>query len=90
MTNAAKILQDARQANGLSYSQVRLAVFERLGAYTPTEQTIINYHRADKAPSTPDPVLLCALADVYGIELSLLMPDFQRIQELWARSRCST
>ena len=73
------------------FASVRDAVKEYLGAYTPTEQTIRSWHGPD-SPKKLDPLVLTALADVYGVELASLDPTMERqlprIKELISRSRC--
>ena len=55
----------------MSYDAVRLAVYDRLGAFAPTMETIRTYHRAD-GPRNVNLTVLMALCDVYGIALSNL------------------
>lgn len=69
MNPAAAVLEEARVAAGKpSFDKVRLAVYDRLGAYAPSAETIRTYHRAD-GPK-PDLTVLAALCDVYGIKLA--------------------
>ena len=92
MNNTAALLAEGREASGLSFEAVRDEVRDRLGpAYTPTSKTITNYHTPGKAPKKPDLMLLFALADIYGIESSIIVGPFHSgIRELVARSRCSS
>jgi len=87
MNNLTKILQDAREASDLSYEQIAYELRDRLGPYAPVAGTIRNYHSA--VPKRPDLMLLFALADVYGLEASVLVGEkLDGIRELVARSRC--
>jgi hypothetical protein len=66
---AAEVLEAARQDRKMSYDAVRLAVYDRLGAFSPTMETVRTYHRND-GPKRIDLTVLMAIADVYGLTLS--------------------
>lgn len=85
-------LSKAREAAGHpSIKDVRDGVHDQIGVYTPTEQTIRVWH-SPKAPALADPIVLAALANVYGVEVSSLHPAIAQmlpgIKELLLRSRC--
>lgn len=96
----AERLEAARQTAGhngrpLSYTDLRDAVRDRLGPLTPTAETLRQLHRND-GNATPDPVLIAAIADVYGLPLVDVAPDIvdqaKRLDVLLRRairSRCS-
>lgn len=65
MRNVALTLSAAREERGWSIREVRDLVLPLLGRYTPTEQTISQYHKPDNFPAKPDLTLLFALARVY-------------------------
>ncbi len=65
MENVAEALAGARDRNGYSVRQVRDALLPLMGRYTPTEQTVSQYHKPDRFPAKPDLTLLFALARVY-------------------------
>lgn len=66
MPNIAEALEAVRESEGWSYREVRDMIRARMGGtYCPTEQTISQYHRADRMPAKPDPTLLLALAITY-------------------------
>jgi len=74
MTTPAEVFEAARQTAGpngelLSFAKLHLAVYDRLGAFAPTEETIRTYHKAN-GPKKYDLTVLMAIADVYGLKLS--------------------
>lgn len=67
----------------MSYSTVLLAVHDRLGPFTPTQETIRQYHRGDDAAKRPDLLLICALADIYGVNVRDLSETYaEQIDEV--------
>ena len=70
MTTAAAVLEEARQSKGApSFAKVHLAVYDRIGIFAPTAETLRTYHREGTVKS-PDPIVLAALCDYYGLKLS--------------------
>ncbi len=72
----AEAFEAAREKQHLSYSQVRDAVRDRLGAFAPSTETIRQYHsNTGKAAKNPNLVVVGAIADVYGSTLKEIDPD---------------
>jgi hypothetical protein len=71
----------------LSFRRVRDRVLPLLGDYTPTEETIRSMHHEDRCPPHPDPVVLAALARVYGVKLGELSTEAEMLLRA-VRSRC--
>lgn len=70
MTTPAEVLEAARQSKGApSFAKVHLAVYDRIGVFAPTAETLRTYHRGNAA-KTPDLTVLLALCDYYGLTLS--------------------
>lgn len=70
MNTPAEVLETARTAAGSpSFAKVHLAVYDRIGIFAPTAETLRTYHRGT-APKTPDLTVLAALCDYYGLKLS--------------------
>jgi hypothetical protein len=90
MSNYGKILKAARAESGLTMESVRDHLVTTIPEFTPCLRTVNSYH-TDKCPAKPEPFLLVALADLYGIDASdLLGPSFSAMQEIMARSRCDS
>lgn len=84
----------AHEASGLSYREIRDRMLPIIGRYTPTTETLRRYVRPDLS-SKIDPVVLAALAQVYGVPLSSIVGDDEDLatvvdqaREALARSRC--
>ncbi len=89
-----EVLEAARKATGLSYGKARDLVRDALGPYCPTVATIHNYHRGESTPKHPDPLVVCALADIYKIDVSdvdaTIAEQLESIRGLVSRSRCDS
>lgn len=88
----AAALEDAR--NGLSFKKLERALWQRLGDYAPTDETLRRYHRGDIHPAKADLVIILTIAQVYNVAASGVSPIIaQRLEEmrdLVTQSRCSS
>lgn len=88
----AAALEDAR--GGLSFKKLERALWQRLGDYAPTDETLRRYHRGDIHPTKADLVIVLTIAQVYDVAASSLSPviagRLEEMRELVASSRwCS-
>ena len=94
MDTTNSLLEQARKAAGYTYAGARDAILPKLGPYCPTEQTIRTYHRSDLAPKRHDVLVVCALANLYGVEITTVAPQIadylDEMQDILARSRCDS
>jgi hypothetical protein len=78
MKTTAKQLETRRERLGVSYAKVHLRVFSILGEdYTPSIETLRRYHD-DNASGDPDPFVLGALCEIYGLSLVDVAPETAR------------
>jgi hypothetical protein len=71
----ATALEAARdEAGALSYKKVERALWDRLGAYAPTDETLRRYHRGRVEPEAADPLVVLVLAEVYDKPVRELSP----------------
>lgn len=84
-------LKDLRKQHQYSYNTLRDLVYDLLGPYTPTMETLRQMHQTkdSKAAKRPDPLVMVALAHVYGVSLSDLSPvtadELKRLRDLLRR-----
>lgn len=87
-------LTDLLHASGMSLGQLSKRVTIALGPYSPSAQTIGQLHRGKVTAERADLVLLAALADIYGVEVSSLHPiiaeRYGSARKILVRSRCWT
>jgi hypothetical protein len=92
MTTAAEVLEQSRQDKGApSFAKIHLAVYDRIGIFAPTAETLRTYHRGT-GPAVPNLTVLLALCDYYGVTLSDLgyeapkgLPDLVFRASRWKR-----
>jgi hypothetical protein len=75
MEQLAASLAAAKQEAGMSYKEVFQGVYDRLGTYTPSIETIRAYHLPERISDHPDLVVISAIADVYGTPVRRLAPE---------------
>jgi hypothetical protein len=91
----AERLAARRAASGLSFNRVAQMVYDRLGAFAPTLETVRTYHDPKRIPEQVNPVLVAALADVYDCSLIDLSETVNEDAKTYAdllkrRSSCTT
>jgi hypothetical protein len=94
MDTNTSLLEQARKAAGYTYEGARDAILPKLGPYCPTAQTIRTYHRSDLAPKKYDVIVVCALANLYGVGVTEVAPEMgaylENMQNELTRSRCDS
>lgn len=85
----AEMLRAERSAQDISFNRLGQMVYDRLGAFAPTVETIRVYHDPERIPDQVNPVVLSALFDIYEakvIDLDGPMgEDLKRVADLMKR-----
>ncbi|MEM9611138.1 MAG: hypothetical protein AAGA99_27270 [Actinomycetota bacterium] len=79
-------LAAVHEGSGLTYRDVERSMWDKLGAYTPTSETLRQYTKAD-GKFKVDPVVLAALCQVYGVKLSDIVDGDEQLEGLVERAR---
>ncbi len=67
--------------DGMSFKKVERALWTKLGAYAPSDETLRRYHRGQFNAERVDIILVSALCDIYKVKLKDIAPDLLSVSK---------
>ncbi len=75
---------------GISFPRLGRLVYERLGAYTPNDETLRTWAKGNANPEKVDPLVIAALADVFGCAVAdisvIAAQTLRRVEDIRSRT----
>lgn len=82
---AARLEAATRVDAAANFKALERYLWTELGAFAPSRQTIVNYHRGKIGPDRADILVVSALARLYGRTLAEISPTLEERRDLLIR-----